>query len=51
MPLTGMYQVSHAFRTRPFRRAYTLLTLKVLEALRLVPKKNLSRNLDYRRGC
>lgn len=38
MPLTGKGEVFHASRTSPFRRAYTLTTLRVVEALRLVPK-------------
>ncbi|MXZ44884.1 MAG: methyltransferase domain-containing protein [Gammaproteobacteria bacterium] len=38
MPLTGKGEVFHASRTSPIRRAYTLMTLRVVEALRLVPK-------------
>lgn len=38
MPLTGKGRVFHASRISPVRRAYTLMTLKIAEALRLVPK-------------
>ena len=38
MPLTGKGQVFHASRTSPVRRAYTLMTVKLVEALRMVPK-------------
>ncbi|MCY3541330.1 MAG: methyltransferase domain-containing protein [Gammaproteobacteria bacterium] len=38
MPLTGKGQFFHASRTSPVRRAYTLITLRVAEAFRLVPK-------------
>ncbi len=38
MPLTGKGKFFHASRTSPLRRAYTLMTLRIVEALRLVPK-------------
>ncbi|MYC24401.1 MAG: methyltransferase domain-containing protein [Gammaproteobacteria bacterium] len=38
MPLTGKGQFFHASRTSPVRRAYTLMTLRVAEAFRIVPK-------------
>ncbi|MYD44909.1 MAG: methyltransferase domain-containing protein [Gammaproteobacteria bacterium] len=38
IPLTGKGQFFHASRTSPVRRAYTLMTLRMAEAFRLVPK-------------
>lgn len=38
MPLTGKGQFFHASRTSPVRRAYTLMTLRLAETFRLVPK-------------
>ena len=38
VPLTGSGQLFHTSRTSPVRRAYTLITLKIVETLGLVPK-------------
>lgn len=38
MPLAGKGKLFHASRTSPVRRAYTLMTLRLAEAFRLVPK-------------